>query len=172
MTADRNPAIAGEISVQDAITATVHDTPEVHVKALADAMRLPYRVLLEIADPFRQRRLRAEEIAPLVNGTFLLSGLHNYLLLDVLERSVDRIAFPIPRGASAGERTQAKAVTEFGEYLMESAAASADRVITADEAARVRQQATEATAAIWAHVEACETAAGVASSAPALRRVP
>jgi hypothetical protein len=169
--ANRGEVPANVETLQDAIYETVHNTAGVEPKQLAEAARMRYRDLLDIANPYAQRRLRAEEIAPLVNGTFLVSGVRCYLVLDVLERMVDRVSFQVPRGASAECKTQADAVLQFGEYLQEAAEAGADRRYSAEEIASIERAAEDVVRAVMAHVEVVKASAAIATAPASLRSV-
>lgn len=83
----------------------------------------------------------------------LIPHLTNFALLDYWEALAGRIAFALPRGRRADERSQASAVKEFGEYLLQSSTASEDGEYTAAEAERIEREGVEAIAAIYAHIE-------------------
>lgn len=84
----------------------------------------------------------------------LFPHLTNFALLDYWESLAGRIAFVVPSGRTAEERSQAEAVKQFGDYLVEASTAAADCSYSAEEAERVERQGLEAMAAIAAHIEA------------------
>lgn len=158
MTTPRKAAPRGEVpgnllTVQDAIYETVHNTAGLHAKALAPAMNVSHRDLLDIADPYRKRKLRAEEVPTLINATFLVSGVRCYLVLDVLERMVGRVAIPLPTVAAdrRDDLEQAmRAIREFGEQQQRYVDVLQDGTVTEAEAATYEREADEAIAAIAA----------------------
>jgi hypothetical protein len=84
------------LTVQEAVTETIHRTfdrqgQHLPPKAIAQNMNLSLSVLYDIADEHRERKLRAEEIPSLVRAS------SNFLVLDVVERSLGRVAFVVPR---------------------------------------------------------------------------
>lgn len=156
MTTARKHAPKGEVpgkvvSIEDAVHETVHNTLGVHPKALADAMGLPHRTLLDIADQMRPRSLRAAEVPLLINGTFLLTGTRNYLVLDVIEQAVGRVGV-VPPAAAVGPRDEhAMALVTMREFVQQQQhylAVMDDGQVTEAEAASYEREANELQAAI------------------------
>ena len=137
--------------MQDAIYETVHNTRGAEPKALAELMGLRHRDILEIADPFRQRRLRAEEIPALIHATAAVSGEANTVLLDLLERKVGRVAIPLPaiHHDRADELEHAmRTIKEFGEQQATFVQVLEDHQVSAEEVARNDRESDEVIAAI------------------------
>lgn len=138
-----NSALPG--TVQEAIYATVHQTDSRPAKAIAQDANMPLSLLYEIADEHRQRRLRAEEIPALVRAT------NNFVILDVLEAAVGRVAFRLPAltAASRDDVVMARdAIREFSEAIDAFVASTDDGRISTAEARTIHCQADEAIAAI------------------------
>ncbi len=184
MTTPRKRACRGEIpgtvqTVQDAVYETVHNTRGAEPKALAELMGLRHRDILEIADPFRQRRLRAEEIPALIHATSAVSGEANTVVLDLLERKVGRVAIQLPvvhldRGDDL--KHGMRSLKEYGEQAATFVAVLEDHQVSAQECAGYTREAYEAITAILqqvAYVEAKYAARAAAGEQPpaALRRV-
>ena len=156
MTTPRKRASRGEIpgnvqTVQDAVYDTIHNTRGAEPKAIAELMGLHHRDILEIADPFRQRRLRAEEIPALVHATCALSGDANTVLLDLLERKVGRVAIPLPaiHPDRVDEHEHAmRTIKEFGEQQVTFVEVLQDRYVSAEELARNDRESDEVVAAV------------------------
>ena len=150
---------SAQITVQEAVTATVHHTHDVegrHVppKAIAQGMNVSTAHLYEIADESRPIKAKADELPSLV----LSSG--NFLVLDVIERAVGRVAFAVPACHRAGDvlALTAKAAKEFGAFLQEIATDDADGKWTTAEIARLRRQRDYLFAAVSAAMARAEQA--------------
>ena len=132
-------------------------------------MGMHHRELLEIADPFRPRRLRGEEVPGLVNSTLALSGEANTVVLDVLEQKVGRVAIQLPaiHPDRADELDHAmRSLKEYGEQAATFVDVLEDRQVNAHELADYKREAYEAIAAILQQVAYAEMnyAAGAAAS--------
>lgn len=129
-------------TVQDAVHRTVFQTyladgTHLPPKAIAQGMNLPVNALYDIADEQRERKLRAEEAPSLV-----LAADRNFLVLDVIERLVGRIAFEVPRSLRAGDvlALSAESAQHFGRFLAHMAKSDADGTWNADEVARAKRK--------------------------------
>ena len=184
MTTPRKRAHRGEIpgtvqTVQDAVYETIHNTRGAEPKALAELMGLRHRDILEIADPFRQRRLRAEEIPALIHATRAAGGEANTLVLDLLERKVGRVAIALPaiQPDRADDLKHAmRSLKEYGEQAATFVEVLEDQQVSAQECAGYTREAYEAITAILqqvAYMEAkyAERAAAGEQPPAALRSV-
>ena len=141
----RAPNTSGESpveTVQDAIHRTVFQTylsdgSHLPPKAIAQGMNLPVNALYDIADEHRERQLRAAETPSLV-----LAAARHFLVLDVMERLVGRVAFEIPRSVRPGDvlALTAESAQRFGKYLAFMAKADGDGDWTLEEIARAKQK--------------------------------
>lgn len=131
------------LTVQDAFHETVHNTPGIVPKQLAAAANIRYRELLDMANPYSGRKPRAHEVAPVINATFLLSGVRCCLIADVIERQIGRIAFALPTHAGQADAELVAKVgrvaKEFGEVL-ERLPLALDGHITQADADAIRKE--------------------------------
>ena len=141
-------------TVQEAIHQTIYGSG-VTAKAIAADMNLTPGVLYEIGDETRPRRLKAEEIPSLVRASR-----DNFLVLDVIEASLGRVAFRVPRGHGAGDvlALSAETVKEFGGFLKTIAEADADGKWTAKELREAMRQRDLLFAAVSATIARAEIA--------------
>lgn len=150
-------------SLDDAISVVVHDSP-IPPKAIADAVGIGYAYLLAASDANREdTKFQARLIAPITTVT------GNDAIVRYLAHAVGGVFVRVPAGMLADEHT-ARSLKEFGDYLHSVAAASGDGIITREEAASARRQATEAMEAILAHVTSLEARAVDLTPVAGLRR--
>lgn len=144
-------------TVQDAVHATVFQTQDaagecIPAKAIAQNMNVPVSVLYEIADEYRERKLRAEEIPSLILAT------RNFAVLDTIERAVGRVGVALPvAGDGITLARSAEAIREFGEFLREIGQAAIDGTVTRDEAAQVRLEGEHTIAMVYALITQTES---------------
>ncbi len=169
---DRGETLVETMTVQDAITETVLHTrhkggADIPAKAIAEDMGMALSLLYDIANPEKtRRRLRAEEVPALVKA----SG--NTLVLDVMERRVGRVAFDLPMGVVGRDdlfAATASACRELGEAVDAVREAFTDGRVSMREADRVRQEFSQAFAAL-ARLEALALQQVDTSASPLLRR--
>lgn len=129
-------------TVQDGIRRTVFETylPDgTHVppKAIAAGMNIPTSRLYEIADETRAVRLAAEEIESLTRAARM-----NFAVLDIIERSLGRVAFEVPQSGHAGDvlALSAESAERYGKFLKDVVVFDADNTWTADEVAKAKRQ--------------------------------
>ena len=145
-------------TVQDAVRRTVFesylaDGSHVPAKAIAADMNLSIGTLYDIADETRERKLRAEEIVPLIRAAH-----GNFAVLDVIERALGRIAFSVPSSGRPGEvlALSAESAQRFGQFLQDIVRFDADGVWTPDEVERAKRRRDQLFAVVSAAIEQAE----------------
>lgn len=147
-------------TVQETIRRTVFesylpDGTHIPPKAIAADMNLSLAVVYDIADETRERKLRAEEIVPLVRAS---RG--NFDVLDNIERSLGRIAFEVPLAGAPGAllTLSAESAERFGQFLQDIVRFNADGVWTREELERARRRRDQLFAVVSATIEQAERA--------------
>ena len=139
---------------EDALYSVVHESDK-PAKAIASEIGVRHGYLLDAANPHRDdNQFQARLIVPVTKA----SG--NDALVRFIAHAAGGVFFRVPRDGRT-EAATARSVKEFGEYLSESAEASADRVYTPSEAKAIDAQGMEAVAAILAHLEQVRSLAGL-----------